>query len=347
MKNKFLVLVLSFSFLIAVFFFTKEKKEDQQEIELWNINPSSIKFFPPKEKSELVSKFSTDELEFEKKEISLKTSPLFWIKGKSVEGKNYFYEGNYNVKNLFSELSILRTKGLNEEKSEYLEKFQLNKELSPKIEIYSGSKLQKEITLGKDSDSSRYILTDNSIVLVQNFIFQKFTNSKFELRERNYVRAGEFELQRINYVKDSDKISLENQAFTKEGVNSSKWFKISGGKIRIEPSLGSTIYANLQSLKASIYPDEENGEGFEISEELVKNQIFANLEVQFTNGQSYTVKIYPKVVMKDKTYYPAIKEVDLNHKESVSYIEEDSVKKLIESFDRIKTATEWQEPKGK
>lgn len=346
-QNKLVLLSISILFLVLVFFFTTEKKEDQQELELWKLNPSSIKFFPPKDSSALASKFSTDEFHLEKKEIGLKSSPIFWLNGKDKNGKTYSYEGNYNIKNLFSELSILRTKGLNEAKPEYLEKFNLKKDDSPKLEIYVSNKLSKEILIGNESENSyRYVFADNSIFLVQNFIFQKFTNSKFELREKNYFRSGEFEIQRVILSKDQEKITIENQAYSKDGVQSSKWFKISSGKIRLEPSIASTMYSNLQNLKANLFPDEENGEGFEVAEELVKNPFDFILEVQFLNGTSSRIKVFPKVILKDKNYFPVIKEVD-SWKESVSYTDEDSIKRLIDSIDRIKTAVDWQEPKAR
>ena len=82
------------------------------EVKYWIINPEEIRYLPPKNSSEF-SKFISSNLNFQKKETGLKTSPLFTIKGIDSDSKEeYLYEGNYNVKNLFTELSVISTKSI-------------------------------------------------------------------------------------------------------------------------------------------------------------------------------------------------------------------------------------------
>ncbi len=346
--KKILLILSSFVFLGIVFFFTEEKKEDLTEIEFWNINPNKIVYSPPKENSELYSKFSLDELVLEKKEIGLKETPIFLIKGKSSKTKeDYTYEANYNFKNFFSEISILKTKGLNAANPELLEKFKIQKNLSPSLKLYNSDKLLKEVFLGEeDKNSNRYLHSDKYLFLTQNYIFQKFTNSLFENRERNYLRSGEFEFGKTIFIKEKLKTSIENQVYSKNGTQVSKWYRTGNGKTRLEPSIGSTVFSNLQNLKADLYPDEEDGQGFEIAKELVKTEAIYSIEVFLSSGVHYILKVFPKVSFKEKTYYPIIKEIDRIGIESVSYTKQESILQLIESFNRVSSANEWNEPKG-
>jgi hypothetical protein len=345
--KKPLILFSSFLILAIVFYFTEERQSDLQEIEFWKLNPSKLIYSPPNENSIHHSKFSKDELIIEKKEIGLKNAPLFFIKGKSKSNNNfeYTYEANYNIKNLFSELSILRTKSINESKEEYLKKFSITPD-SPKLEIYESNKLSKTILIGEeDKNSNRYIQSDKYLILIQNFPIQKLTNSIFENRERTYARTGEYELNRVQIQTEGLQTSIENQIGSKNGSPYSKWFRVSSGKTRIDPILGGNFFSALQNLKVDLYPDEENGEGFEIAKELVNTKPNTIIDVYQTNGVHMIIKVFPKVVIKEKTYFPILKEIENHALESVSYTKQESYTQLIDTINKIQTAGEWNEPK--
>ena len=161
MKKVFLILA-AFVFLGFVFFFSEERFEDGlTEVKYWIINPEEIRYLPPKNSSEF-SKFISSNLNFQKKETGLKTSPLFTIKGIDSDSKEeYLYEGNYNVKNLFTELSVISTKSITAANPDLLNKFEISIEKSPSIEILKSSKLQKKIYLGEETrdNSRRYYQT--------------------------------------------------------------------------------------------------------------------------------------------------------------------------------------------
>ncbi|MBP7282607.1 MAG: DUF4340 domain-containing protein [Leptospiraceae bacterium] len=349
MKKVFLILA-AFVFLGFVFFFSEERFEDGlTEVKYWIINPEEIRYLPPKNSSEF-SKFISSNLNFQKKETGLKTSPLFTIKGIDSDSKEeYLYEGNYNVKNLFTELSVISTKSITAANPDLLNKFEISIEKSPSIEILKSSKLQKKIYLGEETrdNSRRYLLSDKDLITASSHIFQKLTNSSLDFRERNYTRFSEFDLVRMVIQGEGIRLNVENNPETKNGIQTSKWFKILNGKYRINPSDSANLYPYLQSFKVEIYPDDSNGEGFAVARELTKTETLVQVDIFLINGLHYKIKLFPKVVLKNKSYYPVVKEVENFFIESPTYTSEELVVKLISLLKKIQSDPEWTEPKGK
>ncbi len=348
--KKGILIVLAFIILGLVFFFSEERHEEGlTEVNYWKINPEEIRYFPPKNSSEF-SKFIQSELIFKKKETGLKTSPYFTIEGIDLESKEpYLYEGNYNVKNLFTEMSVLITKSINPAKPETLEKFQISKETSPSLEILKSSKVEKKFYIGEETrdKSYRYLLSDNDLITTGSHIFTKFSNSPFELRERYYTRFGEFELARLQLKAEGIRLTIENNPETKNGNQISKWFKIANGKFGMDPTAGANVLAYLQAFKADIFPDEPDGESFAVAKELISTEVFAQLDIFLINGFHFKIKLFPKVVLKNKSYYPVLKEVEKFSLQSPSYTSEQSVVQLLDLLKKIQSAPEWTEPKGK
>ena len=338
-------------FVLGIVFFLSEERHEEglSEVKFWIINPEEIHYYPPVDSSEFTN-FLQTKLTFKKIELGLKKNPIFILKGNDKELKeDYLYEANYNVKNLFTELSVISTKSIISSTPELLRKFQIFTENSPSVEILKSSKLEKKIYLGEETvdKARRYLLSDNSIITASSHIFQKFTSSKMEFRDRNYLRFGEFELARIKVNGDGIRLTIENNPETKNGIQNSKFFKILNGKFRINPSDSSSLFPYLQNFKVEVYPDETDGEGFAVANELTKLDTLVELDIFLTNGLHYKIKLFPKVVLKNKSYYPVIKEVENIFIESPSYASEELVVKLINLLKKIQSDPEWTESKGK
>ena len=348
--KKVLLIGLAFVILGVVFFLSDERHEQGlTDVSYWKIKPEEIRYIPPKNNSEF-SKFLSSELVFKRIETGLKTKPHFTLEGIDTDTKQpYLYEGNYNVKNLFTEMSVLTTKSINSAKPELLEKFQISTETSPSLEIKSSSKIEKKIYLGEETrdKSYRYLLCDKDLFTAGSHIFQKFSNSPFELRERYYTRFGEFEIARIQFQANGIRLTVENIPEMKNGVQVSKWHKVVNGKFRMNPNDGANLFAYLQSFKVELFPDEPDGEGFAIAKELVASETFAQVDVFLINGLRVKIKLFPKVDLKNKSYYPVLKEVEKFFSQSPSYTTQQSVSQMLDLLKKIQSEPEWTEPKGK
>jgi hypothetical protein len=348
--RKIILISFAFLFLGVVFFLSEKRNEDGlSEVNYWKITPEEIRYFPPKSSSEF-SKFISTELIFKKIETGMKSSPIFSVHGiDSGSKENYVYEGNYNIKNLFTDISALSVKSINPAKQDLLEKFQISTEKSPALEILKASKVEKKIYLGEEvrDKSRRYLLSDKDIITAPTHIFYIFSNPPADLRDRQYLRFGEFELSRLQFQGDGIHLTIENNPETKNGIKNRKWFKIANGKFRVDPAVGDTLFSYLQYIKADLYPDESDGEGFLVSKELVSTESIAQLDVFFQNGLHYKIKLFPKAVLKNRSYYPVLKEVENFFVESPSYASELSVMQTIDLLKKIQSAPEWSEPKGK
>ena len=142
MKKVFLIFI-AFFVLGIVFFLSEERHEEGlSEVKFWIINPEEIHYYPPVDSSEFTN-FLQTKLTFKKIELGLKKNPIFILKGNDKELKeDYLYEANYNVKNLFTELSVISTKSIISSTPELLRKFQIFTENSPSVEILKSSKLE-------------------------------------------------------------------------------------------------------------------------------------------------------------------------------------------------------------
>ena len=154
-------------------------------------------------------------------------------------------------------------------------------------------------------------------------------------------------MARIKVNGDGIRLTIENNPETKNGIQNSKFFKILNGKFRINPSDSSSLFPYLQNFKVEVYPDETDGEGFAVANELTKLDTLVELDIFLTNGLHYKIKLFPKVVLKNKSYYPVIKEVENIFIESPSYASEELVVKLINLLKKIQSDPEWTESKGK
>lgn len=80
---------------------------------------------------------------------------------------------------------------------------------------------------------------------------------------------------------------------------------------------------------------------------MVSSETFAQLDVFLINGIHFKIKLFPKAVLKNKSYYPVTKEVEKYSSSSPSYAGEQSVTQLLDLLKKIQSAPEWTEPKGK
>ncbi|HMV45937.1 MAG TPA: DUF4340 domain-containing protein, partial [Leptospiraceae bacterium] len=300
--KKILMVAIAFIVLAFVFFYSEERHEEGlTEIAYWKIEPDEIRYYPPKDHSEF-SNFIKSELTFKRIKTGLKSSPYFTVEGIDPESKKPFlYEAGYNVKNLFTEMSVLNVKSINPANPDLLKKFQISEQSSPALEIYLSSKPQKKIYLGEQSNDKnyRYILSDKEVLTTIGHVFQKFSQSPFDLRDRQYLHFGEFELARMIFQSEGVRITIENLPETKNGTQMSRWFKTTSGKNKMDPSQGSQLFSLLQAFKADLYPDEIEGEGFLVAKELTATETFANLQLILTNGMHYKIKLFPKVILKN------------------------------------------------
>lgn len=348
--KKNIPIILALLVLGFVFFYSDEKqKDDLSEVSYWKFVPEEIRYFPPKE-SPVFSGFISTQLSLQRFETGIKSTPLFSVQGIDFESKeSYLYEGNYTVKNLFTELSALTIFSLNVAKPDLLEKFNISVEKSPALEILKSSKIEKKIYLGEENrdKSRRYLLSDKDLIIAGSHIFKVFSNTAPNLRERQYIQLGAFELTRLQFQSESIRLTIENNPEIKNGISNRRLYKIANGKLRMEPATSDSLFSLLPSIKAVLYPDESEGEGYLVAKELISTDSIAQLDIFFQNGLHYKIKLFPKVVLKNKAYYPVVKEVEKYFVESPSYTSEQTVTQTMDLLKKIQSAPEWTETKGK
>ncbi|MCB1189117.1 MAG: hypothetical protein H7A23_22715 [Leptospiraceae bacterium] len=344
---RMLLAAVSLLILTLVFFLTEKREEYLKEEVFWKVNPDKIIYHPPsKDFAEKFQDFSQVQLTIEKHNVSLKVPPIFTVTGiDPTSNTTFVYEGGYNVKNLFTELSVLRIKSIHIIEDELLKKMDLSLKDSPRIEMYKNDKLVKAIFMGNVKSNLRRIVADNYILTTLNHPFDKFRGSIAKFRERQVFHPGQYYIQKVFYKAESQNIHIENEPNEYKEPIGNVWYKYDGKKMKIDPLFGNEMLRILKSLNIALFPDEPDGQGFEIAKILLDAQTNQEIEIFTSDGIDYHLKFYPPVDILNKRYIPCKRVIKNIFQESVVYVREEDLGKLFNSFNTIQKAKEYVEPK--
>ncbi len=359
MNKRIIYLLFSILLLFAVFYFSEDRIENQTEINFWKENWRSILFYPPGKEwcGQKEPAFLENSIQMNLYDRGWKNSPLFSVSSKDeVTGEDIVYEGNYNVKNTFSDLSTLKTKFIESGKEEDLKKFCVTSE-APKLalsaEIISNTKTppEKEIYFGikLESDSSRIIARiENKIVSPYLYLLEKFRGKIVSLRERQFITFNGGYIESINFHGQGLGITVENRA-KKNQYDSfvNQWSRTTGERIVLSPEIGNDWENKLKSMRADLYPDDENGPGFAETKKWKEATPEFTILVSHSDRIRWKLLVYPKWVWKDKVYRPILRELAPYFTENVSYLEEETFQNFLQAGLRVKNASRFERPNQK
>ncbi|MCE9502009.1 MAG: DUF4340 domain-containing protein, partial [Leptospira sp.] len=336
-------------FLFLIFLFIEEKKENLKEETLWKLDFEKLSYVPgPKAENKKAEDYVIEPITFLRYPHSLKENPVFSISTSDKEsGEIVLYEGGYNVKNLYSELTTLRIFSVAEADEKIKEKLGLIAETAPVLEFHSEGKKIKSLMIGnQNSDKSkRFFLTDKNIFLTHSFIFDKFRGRSESFRERQLLNVSTNYIKSYSYASGEKNLKIENSPVIENNSQKNSFTRTTGKKIIFDPGLGDGIDSALKSLRIDIYPDDSDGQGFSVANSLINTPPEKILDISIANGEVYRIKIFPQTEFKGIKYRPVVREIRGKFIESPGYIKEDSLKRLEELTDSIIKANAWTKPK--
>jgi hypothetical protein len=350
--KKILIAIAGIVFLLIVFLTTEENKDFLTEETYWKKNISEIRYTPPqsdwsgiKGQEFLAQAFSLIRLN----KGNVKSPPIFIIKSQGINGEELVYEAGYNVKNLFTELSVLKIKSVVEAKPSYMEEYSIDLEKSPRLDILDGKK-SLTLHLGIEiPDKSLFSFSDGKFIL-STFAhsFRRFKTKIEFFRERNLVSTGNGYITKIRLKTSKELLEIENSPEEdKLGVNKNVWRRNTGTRLVFPPELGDELDSLLKSLRYELFPDDGGYEGVAIIKELTMMPIEMEWEVWTSEGRIYKIMLFPRTNLGDKDYRPTIRTIEGNLEESPAYTSEEMVQRLIQTSDKIRKSEKWQRPEKK
>jgi hypothetical protein len=359
MNKKYFYLSISLVILFLVFFFAEDKVENQTEVSFWKESWKTIRFQPPKD-----SWCGTSEPPFIKTEIQMesfdrgwKKAPIFSVSQIDPDTSQIVtYEGNYNVKNSFSDLSVLKTKFIDTPKEDSYSGYclldsapslTLSTEKMDLIKPPSG----KGLFFGKkvESDSSRILArVGDRVISPYAYLLEKFRGSLVSLRERQFVTFNGGYVSAIEFSGQGLKIKVENSA-KKNQYDSyvNHWSRTTGERIVLPPDIGNDFENQVKSLRADLYPDDENGPGFPFLQDIKKGSPEVTLLVSHSDDYKWKFTIFPKVEWKEQSYRPVIREIAPYIVEEMSFMKEEAFQNLLRSALNVKNASRFERPNQK
>ncbi|BDA80124.1 hypothetical protein LPTSP3_g30540 [Leptospira kobayashii] len=360
MKNRLIYVIVSFVLLFFLFFFLEEKTENITETNYWKENWKSVVYFPPKETwcGEKEPAFGKDPIFFRMFERGWRKSPIFSVSYFHPDEKDILtYEGNFNVKNSFSDLSVLKTKFI-ESSSEEIQKSYCIGEDAPRLvvnedllDIKFDDLPGRTLYFGKktESDTARVAAREKDhVISPYSYLIEKFRNNSLSFRERQFVIYSGGYLASIEFTGQGQRIVAENNA-KKNQYDSyvNHWNRPTGERIVLSPEIGNALESSTKSLRADLYPDDENGPGLSFSKDAVKPEPEGNLFVKHSLGYKWKIRFYPKVQWKNQNYRPVVRDLSPYFEESPSFVKEETFQNFIQAVTNVKNASRWERPNQK
>lgn len=360
MMKKPLLALGAILILLIVFLTTEEKKDFLTEETYWKKNVETVIYNPPAEDWE-----GSEGSEFIQEKLilrlldrgDLKTPPLFSVRtirtdevklSEEDSSEGLLFEGGYNVKNLFTELSVFKIKTVTEGDSLYLKEYMIDEAKSPSLEIRDGKK-PVTLYLGKETkDKSLYSFYDGKYLLSTNaHTFRRFRSKTDSFRERNLLTVGTGYLSKVSWKRGQEYGEIENSPETrKSGGFQNIWRRNSGTRLVFNPGLGNDLENQWKTLRYERFPDEDQ-DGIEVLKELVKLPPDSEWNLDTSEGRKYKILLFPKTMIGDKEYRPVIRRIDDKWEESPAYVSDAVVRKIEESAEKIRNAKKWQRPEKK
>ena len=299
MKNRVILLLAVLAAVFAAMLFVEDKHEYKNEIELWKHDFDSIAYRPAK--AEWADDFVAVPLVINRK-TGFYRYPLFTLEYEE-NGIPVVYEGNYNIKNMFTELAVLKARGVIFEGEADPHKLGLDRESSPVLVLGAGTSA-REIIIGKKTPDkqNRYFMAGGQIYITHAFIFDKLTRKISSLREKQFLFAGREYIARVVWREDGRSYEWTNRPEEKDGQRKNRWF-FNG---REEPALVQKESALIR-LRADLYPDDARGKGHEIARLLVSFPVRAVMTVTTSDNKQTILDIYPRAEIGGEWYYPVVK----------------------------------------
>lgn len=340
--SKILIPVLIIAGLLLSVLYVDEKKEDQTDIQLWKKDIDEIRYIPSPKPSD-TDKLSKRKFSLHKKDRGVKKNPFFYV---SVEGasKMHQYEAGYMVKNLFTDMTLRKTKVFEKVDVDTQKKLGIDPSSSASAELYYSGKKEESFLFGKENreKNGRLILHNLTLASLDNYIAEKFYDPIFNLREKTLVNTGEAKISKFTFQSDDLNVSFDVRTVDEKNVVRTIWSKFTTKKMLVNPSSGSRLEGKIAALSYDLFPDEENGQGFEVIENLSKGKETASLDFVFENGKKLQIKIFIKTDINGANYYPVIKRTD-DFTDSPAYMKENSLRELADTVKQIKDEPEWKQ----
>jgi len=323
-------LILSiFAFSLLVFIYTDSKKEESADVNFWNYDFNELKYTPPLEGFEEKDQYISSPFILKRYYTGLKSHPFFEVSGVDVDSKiEYKYEGGYPVKNVFIDFSILKTRTMSKEDPSSLSKFSISAN-SPKIELGNDRVYEKTLLVGEKTrdKSSRYVLTENFLIALQNYILDKFTNKLNSLRHRQLLNIGDDSLIEI-------KIKGESNTYQFEDHGKGSWLKFKGKLEPVDTTLFTQLESSIKPLSYDLYPDDEIADGFAVATKLTSGVPLWTFEFKTDQNQITTLLIFESINFKGTHYKPVLRKVN-QWTESPAFIKEDIFLHILQLIKEI------------
>ncbi|MDZ4725327.1 MAG: hypothetical protein SH817_04175 [Leptospira sp.] len=359
MNKKIIYLIFSISFLFFVFFLLEERNENQTEVSYWKENWKVIRFAPPKETwcGKLEPSFINSPFQIQMYDRGWKKSPIFTVSFIDPETKNVIlYEGNYNVKNTFSDLSVLKTKFIEPITEEHTKAHCLTGD-GPRLILskdYADLKSElggSDLIFGKklESDTSRIITKANDkIISPYNYILDKFRGKLDGIRERQYISYNGGYLTHIEFSGQGQLVRAENSAKKNQyETYVNQWSRPTGERIVFSPAIGNDWETKLKALRADMYPDESSGPGFLKAQEFKKGQPEFTISSSHSDAYRWKLLVYSKFKWNDLEYRPVVREITGYFTEDVSFVKEDTFQNFVKAAMEVKNASRFERPNQK
>ncbi|MDV6236105.1 hypothetical protein CH379_010770 [Leptospira ellisii] len=344
-----ILFVLALLLLAASFFLLDEKKEDQTEVSVWDVDIDEIEYIPPKSSwgAEDAASFFRFPILF-KKEKEISESGNFSVVGSvdSETGESIAFEGGHNVDNLFRELSILKVKGVEPIAKEEATASLMLGEDSPRLILKSSGRILKRILIGKkkSSDSTRIIREGDEILIVPKHILDRLTRGIGEFRQKQLVLLKDESVLETVWEEEGKTLRLDNHPYKEQSIKKNFWRRLSGKIIAVENHLGDAWNSQIIGQKVDVYPDDPSGAGFAVAKKLTSVPAEASLKIRVSNGDWIVFRYYPKTNIHSIDYRPTVRIINGKFSEPPFYIREDSFLRLKENVANLDKAEAKKSP---
>ncbi|EOQ90029.1 hypothetical protein LEP1GSC202_1613 [Leptospira yanagawae serovar Saopaulo str. Sao Paulo = ATCC 700523] len=355
MKQKLTLVLIAFFGLFLLFYLMEDHPENISETNYWKEDWKSIRYNPPKPEwcGNLVPSFADSTMVFRKLSRSWNAPALFTVTTEK-NGNVLVYEGNYNVKNSFSEISVLKTK-LIESSTDEIKKTYCLSEFSPSLTVSedNGKEIQfdgkKQLLFGKKigADEGRVaVAIQNEIIAPYQYIIEKFRTPVTNFREKAYISVTDGYIEELKFSGQGNLVQVENRAKKNQyNVYVNHWSRTTGERIVLPPDVGNQWENVAKGLKVEFYPDEVGAPQFPSLPENVSPE--ATLAVNLSNGTKIILSFFPIWESAEGKWRPVVRQFPSYFDESITWMKEDSFQNLVNAVMKVKSASRYERPNQK
>ncbi|GBF42951.1 hypothetical protein LPTSP2_22440 [Leptospira ellinghausenii] len=355
MKQKISLVLIAFIGLFLLFYLMEDHPENISETNYWKEDWKSIQYNPPKSDwcGNLVPSFAEFPMVFRKISRGWNEPALYTVTT-LVNGNKVAYEGNYNVKNSFSELSVLKTK-LIESSSQEIKKTYCLGEFSPSLSLSeeNGADIKfqpsKQLLFGKKigAEEGRIaVLVNDEIIAPYQYIIEKFRTPVSNFREKMYVTMSEGYIQELKFIGQGITVQVENRAKKNQyNVFVNEWSRTTGERIVLPPDVGNQWESVVKGLKVEFYPDEVGAPKFPSLTETTNPE--AVLEITISGGNKIRLSLFPVWESEQGRWRPVQRQFPPYFDESITWMKEESFQNLVNAVMKVKSASRYERPNQK